>query len=217
MRTSIGAALAILALNPAVCLADTAEAACQIYPAGEDHADVTIPCTFSQRQGYITIHRSDGVVHELSPSDDSPGNYSDERGRPVYRQSDLDDQGLIFRFPDESVYLYWNTAQLAQRDESNPTWPFSTDDYDATTLLRCRAAGADHFVNCPAGILRLEGGRAAIVVQNPAGEQFTINFMSDYIAASNRSPTGRLVGDTWLLKFSNGEVWQVPLAVIEGD
>ena len=142
--------------------ADTTEAACEIYPKGEDHTDVLIPCTFSQRQGYITIRRSDGVMHDLSPVGDTAGNFEDQDGRKVYRQSGLGDQGLIFRFPDESIYLYWSTAGLEPDDEANPTSPFSTRDYDATTLLRCKAAGDTEFGTCPAGILRIAFGEATL-------------------------------------------------------
>jgi hypothetical protein len=92
--------------------ADSTEARCDLYAKGADRPDTIIPCTFSQRQGYITIRRSDGVVHDLSPIGDVPGNFNDQHGRRVYRQSGLGDQGLIFRFPDESVYVYWSTAAL---------------------------------------------------------------------------------------------------------
>jgi hypothetical protein len=164
-----------------------------------------IPCTFSQRQGYIRITRSDGITHELSPVGDTPGNFRDQNDHTVYRKSGLGDQGQIFRFPTESVYVYWNTAMLKpQNAADNPTAPFTTADYDATTLLRCRAAGDSEFGNCPAGILRMEGGQASIVVQNPLGEQFTINFMKDYVNATNRDVTAKLQGDTWILSFANG-------------
>lgn len=196
--------------------ADSTEAACEVYPRGEDHTDVLIPCTFSQRQGYITITRSDGVTHDLTPVGDTPGNFNDQHGRKVYRESGLDDQGQIFRFPDESVYVYWNTSILKPADENNATWPFTTDEYDATTLLRCKAPGDAEFGTCPGGILRMEGGQASIVVQNQAGEQFTINFMKDYVNATNREVKARLDGDMWTLHFANGEVWQVPLSAIEG-
>jgi hypothetical protein len=196
--------------------ADSAQARCDIYPAGEDHTDVMIPCTFSQRQGYVTIARSDGVSHELSPVGDVPGNFTDQQGRTVYRQSGLGDQGLIFRFPDESVFVYWNTSALEPRDEDNPTWPFSTRDYDATTLLRCKNPVDSEFGSCPAGVLRMEGGQASVVVQNQLGEQFTINFMENYINATNREVDAGLEGDTWILHFANGEVWEVPLAAING-
>ena len=128
----------------------------------------------------------------------------------------MGDQGLIFRFPDESVYVYWNTASLDPADEDNPSWPFSTRDYDATTLLRCKSAGDTEFGNCPAGILRMEDAQASIVVQNQTGEQFTINFMQEYINATNREVKARMEGDTWILEFANGEIWEVPLAAIEG-
>lgn len=197
--------------------ADWTDARCDIYPKGEDHTDVMIPCVFSQRQGYITITRDDGVVHDLSPEADEPGNYTDQDGHPVYRQMDLGDQGLIFRFEDESVYVYWNIDALKpQSDEENWTAPFTTDDYDATTRLRCRAAGDSEFGSCPAGILRMEDGQASIVVQNQLGEQFTINFMTDYVNATNREVESHPEGDSWILNFANGEVWVVPLAAIEG-
>jgi hypothetical protein len=209
------AALLAAAANPAQ--ADWTDARCDVYPAGSDHTDVMIPCTFGQRQGYITITRDDGVTHELSPVGDAPGNFRDQHGRTVYRESGLGDQGQIFRFPDESVFVYWSTDALEPpSDEDNWTAPFTTAEYDATTRLRCKASGDSEFGSCPAGILRMEGGQASIVVQNQLGEQFTINFMSDYVNASNREVDARKEDDTWILKFANGEVWEVPLAAIEG-
>ena len=197
-------------------LADTTDAACMIYPAGEDHTDVLIPCRFSQRQGYITITRDDGVTHDLSPVGDTMGNFTDQDGRSVYRQSGLGDQGLIFRFPDESVYVYWSTTMLEPAGGDNWTTPFTTDEYDATTRLRCKAPGDTEYGSCPAGVLRMEGGQGSVVVQNQLGEQFTINFMSDYVNAANREVEAKLESDTWILHFANGEVWEVPRALIEG-
>ena len=207
---------AVMAAWTVSATADTADARCDIYPRGEDHASKMIHCTFGQRQGYVTITREDGVFHDLSPVGDAPGNYTDQDGRPAYRESGLGDQGLIFRLADESVYVYWSTAALEPQDEGNPTAPFSTRDYDATTLLRCRAAGDSGFGNCPAGILRMEDGQASIVVQNPQGEKFTINFMTGYVNAANRQVDARLEGDTWTVTVDNGEVYEVPLAAIEG-
>ena len=204
-------------LFPQSLTADWTDARCDIYPRGEDRASKMIPCTFGQRQGYITITRDDGVTHELSPVGDKPGNYRDQDDRAVYRESGLGDQGQIFRLRDESVYLYWSTAALEpQSAEDNASAPFTTDDYDATTRLRCRAAGNSEFGSCPAGILRMEDGQASIVVQNQLGEQFTINFMTDYVNATNREVDATLDGDTWTVTVSNGEVYEVPLAAIEG-
>ena len=199
-----------------ITVADWTDARCDIYPRGEDKASAMIACTFGQRQGAVTISRSDGVTHDLTPVGDAPGNFRDQRGSTVYRQSGLGDQGLIFRFPDESVYVYWNTAALEPTTPDHPTWPFTTQDHDATTLLRCRAAGESDFGQCPAGILRMEDKQASIVVQNQAGEQFTINFMTGYINATNRKVDARLEGDTWIITIDGEEVYDVPLAAIEG-
>jgi hypothetical protein len=62
----------------------------------------------------------------------------------------------------------------------------------------------------------MENSQASITVQNQHGEQFTINFMSDYVNATNRELSSRLEGDTWILNFDDGEVWEVPIAAIEG-
>lgn len=213
----IGIVAAAAAALPGPGFADWTAARCDIYPRGSDHASKMIRCTFSQRQGYVTLTRADDVTHDLSPVGDQPGNFRDQDGRMVYRQSGLGDQGLIFRFPNESVYVYWNTAALdPEPDENNPTAPFSSREYDATTRLRCRAAGDTEFGDCPAGILRMEGGQASIVVQNQLGEQFTINFMRDYVNATNRKAEARLKGDTWVVIINDSEVYEVPLAAIEG-
>ncbi len=216
MKTIAGCLATLAAAWALSVSADSTEAACEIYPKGEDHTEVLIACTFSQRQGYIMITRSDGITHDLSPVGDSPGNFQDQDGRKVYRQSGLGDQGQIFRFPDESVYVYWNAKMLEPADGDNWTAPFTTAEYDATTRLRCKAAGDAEFGSCSAGILRMEDKQASIVVQNQLGEQFTINFMTGYVNATNREVEAKLEGDTWILNFANGEVWEVPLAAIEG-
>lgn len=210
------AAIAALLLTTPVS-ADWVAARCDVYLAGEDHTDKMMPCTFAQRQGHVTITREDGVTHELAPVGDTPGNFREQHDRAVYRQSGLGDQGLIFRFPDESVFVYWSTAGLEPpADADNPTAPFTTADYDATMLLRCRAADAAAFGSCPAGILRMDGGEASIVMQSPAGEQFTINFMRDYVNATNRDAAATFAGDTWSVVIDGGDVYEVPLAAIEG-
>ncbi len=188
-------AAAIAALWTTQSPADWTDARCDIYPRGSDHTDNMIPCTFGQRHGAVSITCEDGVTHELTPVGDAPGHFRDQHGRPVYRQSGLGSAGQIYRFADESVYLYWDTAALNPSAEDNPTAPFSTRDYEDTTLLRCKAAGDAEYGNCPTGILRMENRQASIVIQSQLGAQFTVNFMTDYVNATNHQVDARLAGD----------------------
>jgi hypothetical protein len=210
----LGAGLLSLALPLA---ADTVTARCDVYPRGEDHTDNSGPCRFSQRQGFVTISRQDGVTHQLQPQGGRPGNYIDEQGRPVYRNAGLGTAGQIYRFPDESVYVYWTVEEPDPADRSsNPTWPYTTADYDATTLLPCRVLASGEAGLCPAGILRMEGGEASIVVTSPRGEEFTFNFLHDVVNATNREVKAELRGDTWQVTVDGAEYFEVPMAAITG-
>jgi hypothetical protein len=200
--------------------ADWTQSRCEIYAKGSDKLEKMVPCTFGQRQGHITITRDDGITHDLSPVGDTPGNFRDQDGHAVYRQSGLAEAGLIFRFPKESLFVYWDKAAGKPASADNPTAPFATKyeggQYDATTLLRCKAAGDKAFGNCPAGILRMENRQASIVVQSQLGKQFTLNFMTDYVNATVGEVKAKLNGDLWTITRDNGEVYEVPLAAIEG-
>lgn len=210
----IAAALGLGLSTDAV--ADSAQARCDIYPKGSDSATKMIGCTFSQRQGFITIRRADGVTHDLAPVDDDPDSYRDQGGRSVLREQGLGDQGQVFRFPDESVFVYWSTAGLDPSDDENPTAPFSTKEFDATAMLRCRASAAVPFGTCPSGAMRMDAGQASVSIVSPGGQRFTINFMKDYVNATNRKADARLDGDTWTVVIDGTEVYEVPLALIEG-
>lgn len=200
--------------------ADWAEARCEIYPKGSDHPKKTIPCTFGQRQGHITITRKDGITHDLQPVGTAPGKFHDQKGRPVYRLRGLGSEGQIFRFADESVYVYWKTLAQPAPKTDNVTAPFATrrdgGNFDATTLLRCKAANEAGYGHCPAGILRMEDRQASITIQSQLGKQFTVNFMKDYVNATHHQVKARLKGDTWTVTLDNDEVYEVPLAAIEG-
>jgi len=210
-------AIALAVLWSSHATADGTQARCDIYPAGSDRLDVMLPCTFSQNQGFVSITRADGVVYEFAPDGDVPGNFRDQTGDRVYRQSGLGDQGVIFRLPQESVFVYWNPG-LLEKPQAADNWtaPFTTDEYDATTRLNCRAAGDSEFGSCPAGILRMEDGQASIVVQDPRGEVFTINFMDGYVNATNREAETTFNGETWTVVIDGEDVYEVPRAAVEG-
>ncbi|SHI16157.1 hypothetical protein [Ferrimonas marina] len=198
--------------------ADSTNARCELQPDDAEQAPVTLDCTFSQRQGYITIARSDGVEHQLTPTGDSPGNFVDQNGSPVYRQSGLGDQGLIFRFPAERLLVYWQaeTVPTKASKEASAASPFSNKEYDATTQLACRREAQQTYGQCPAAVLRMEDKQASVVVQSPKGEVFTLNFMRDYINATNRAVEAKQQGDSWVVIVEGEEEYRVPLAFIEG-
>ncbi|MGQ4646437.1 hypothetical protein [Lyngbya aestuarii] len=118
----------------------TVNARCDVYPIGEDSASAVVPCTFSQRQGAVHIERQDGVSYSLSPKGSEPGNYTDQYGKPAYRQSGLGELGQIYRLADESVYVYWDTSGLnsssnkpnssSNSNNSNPTTYTTVSDPD---------------------------------------------------------------------------------------
>ena len=217
MKSSLTLLAALAAGWSNLAAADSTEARCDIYPKGEDHISAMIPCTFGQRQGNVTITRSDGVTHDLVAVGDNPGNYRDQQGKAVYRQSGLGSAGQIFRFEDESVYVYWDTSALNPVDDKdNWTAPYTTADYDATTRLRCGMTDSVDMGSCPAGILRMEDRQASIVITSPAGEQFTLNFMTDYVNATSGEVEARMEGDTWIVIINGKERYEVPLAAIEG-
>ncbi len=215
---SIPAALAIILSAAATgARGDTVDARCDIYPAGQDQADAMLPCRFSQRQGYVTITRDDGVVHELSPTGDIPGNYLDASGAPAYRRSGLGEDGLIFQLSAESVYVYWDTAALEEGLGDNPTAPYSTDDYDATTLLPCSIDVPNYVFECPAGIRRGAPGVAEIRLQSRDRGERVLQFEPDSIAAPDaESIDGTKIGDEWLIVIDEREYYKIPEAAITG-
>ncbi|WP_073596410.1 hypothetical protein [[Phormidium ambiguum] IAM M-71] len=120
---SIGLTIASLSLIlPAK--ADTVTARCDVYPKGEDRATSSAPCTFSQRQGFVSIQLQNGRRYELRPVGDRPGNYRDQNGQRAYRESGgLGDAGIIYRLANESIYVYWNEGSDNNQSTSSNSSP----------------------------------------------------------------------------------------------
>jgi hypothetical protein len=226
--------LLVTGLSGQVAFADTDQARCDVFPAGEDKASKVLPCTFSQRQGHVTIYLSDGVEYDLIPTEEAPGNYKDQNGRAVYRNSGLGKDGLIFRTPDESIFVYWDETTLPDfKDPANPetnfSAPYDTDTFDATTRLSCsfdpdsypaaRGNPAFQTTDCPAGINRgSEAGQTMIAVMRPDQTERIIRIDGDMIESSiDGEITKELVGDNWTITIDAGaEVYVFPQAVIDG-
>ncbi len=196
--------------------ADSITARCDIYPRGEDHASASMSCGFSQQQGFVTIDRSDGVFHDLKPEGSGPGDFSDQNGRPVYRQSGIGKHGLIFRFPEESVFVFLDASSVDDPADS-PTAPYTTSEYDATTLLSCSLGKASYDQDCPAGILRGDSGSASIRIMNPKGVERVFNFEGDNVTTPGGGSIGwqRQEGD-WYLNIDDNEYYIVIEAAVYG-
>ena len=131
-----------------VAKADSTEARCDIYPAGEDIASAVVPCTFSQRQGEVRITLQDGTTYELSPTGDQPGNYIDQNGQAAYRQAGLGDQGQIYQMDNETIYVYWDPAigssepSTSSAQSSTPV-TYVTDVRDGVIVMQITESGSE--------------------------------------------------------------------------
>ncbi|MEH2361592.1 hypothetical protein [Nostoc sp.] len=111
----LAVALAIASLSfPVSVKADTVNARCDVFPKGEDRATSSGRCTFSQRQGAVSIQLENGNSYDLLPSGNRPGNYRDQNGDAAYRQAGLGDRGQIYRLTNESIFVYWDTSANGQ-------------------------------------------------------------------------------------------------------
>jgi len=209
------------ACSPHTADADAIDARCDIYPAGEDHASLMLPCTFSQYQGNVYIDRSDGVNYTLLATGDRPGNFKDQKGRAVYRQSGLGKEGVIFRLPEESLYIYWDSSSLSVlKPTDSSTAPYTTSSYNATALLPCSVTSPAHDLDCPAGIIRSGRGSATLHLMNPEGNerQITITFDKGRVATpDNRKVTWTTREGDYSIIVDDREYYLVPEGFIYGD
>jgi len=116
--------------------ADTVDARCDVYPKGSDKAKSSGLCTFSQRQGAVSIQLQNGKRYELLPVGNQPGNYRDQNGKAAYRQSGLGDRGQIYRLATESIFVYWDTAPYSAATSPNAS---ANQGYRTATLTAADA------------------------------------------------------------------------------
>jgi len=102
-------AIATLAISlPAQ--ADSRRAYCKYFENGASQAKVSMPCTFSMRQGFVTITWDDGVSDYFRPIPNRSFVYTDERGGLVYQQRGEEDpngeSARIFKMENGSIYIW---------------------------------------------------------------------------------------------------------------
>jgi hypothetical protein len=176
--------------------ADTVDARCDIYPKGSDHATQVLACTFSQRQGYVRIQRSDGVAHDLRPVGQAAGNSLDQDGKPAYRQRGLGSLGQIYRMANESVYVYWSTVGLPGQAAPAPgTAAAPTATPPATTLP----------VPFDQTLSLLGVGFRVTSANSGSTNELTI------------VPTGLAIDDTPMVRTTDGQVVRAEVADLNAD
>lgn len=157
-----------------VTQAQTVNSRCDIYPSGEDRASKVVNCTFSQRQGFIRIQRADGVTYELKPN--GKGEYLDQKGNSVLRQDD--GPANIFRFPNESVYVYQGerapaSSSSTSKKGNTPENLISTVPPALKDLVGAKAGQAEAELIRRGYTYRntqtFEGGKSAYYVENKTG------------------------------------------------
>lgn len=120
--------------------ADTVDVRCDFYPKGEDKATDSTSCTFSQRQGYIGIQRENGTRYDFTPDSDRPNYYTDQNGETVIREINgiNGDIGLIFRTPQESIFIYWDnnksSNQSSNQSSSNPKTDTTVQNFNEIAI-----------------------------------------------------------------------------------
>lgn len=147
-KSSLAMALtAVASLGISVAAhADTVNARCDVYPAGQDRATSSGPCTFSQRQGVIGIQLKHGRRYDLVPVGNNPGNYRDQNGRAASRQSGLGDRGQIYRLSSETIYVYWDAAPYGQNSGNQNSGNFGSP-VAARGVSTLRASSANTRIN----------------------------------------------------------------------
>lgn len=105
--------------------ADTVDARCDVFPAGNDKATSSGLCTFSQRQGFVTIQLKGGQTIELKPNESTPNAFFDAKGEPAKREILEANRGQVYRLDTQSIFVFWDTAPYAKGATGDSSTPGS--------------------------------------------------------------------------------------------
>ncbi len=97
------------------------QARCDVFPAGDDKSTSSGLCTFSQRQGFVTIQLKDGQTVELKPNESTPDAFFDGRGEPARREMLETNRGEVYRLEKQSIFVFWDPAPYGK--EASSTTP----------------------------------------------------------------------------------------------
>lgn len=155
-----------------IAQADSINSRCDIYPKGEDKASSVVNCTFSQRQGFITIQIENGMTYELKPTE-ANNQYTDQNGNFVIRE--IDGNTLIFRFQNESVYVYQGekAPSSSHSKGKTPEILYSTTPPTLEDLVDAKAGQAEGELIKRGYTYRntvtFDGGKSAYYIEDKTG------------------------------------------------
>ena len=121
LAASLVGLASVVAAAPA--LADTVQARCDVFTAGEDKATSSGLCTLSQRQGFVAIQLKGGQRIELKPNESTPNAYFDGRGEPARREILDANRGQVYRLENQSIFVFWDPAPYGKEASTTPTTP----------------------------------------------------------------------------------------------
>lgn len=172
--------------------ADTTQARCDVYPRGEDTATSYGPCTFSQRQGYITITLEDGTTYELSPDPNRAATYTDQNGRTATRE-DTGDQGItIYRLADVSIFVYWDEGNTSSGSSVAYSEPRRGGGNVPCSIVR-----PDYEQMCEASVVFGDPGNATLTLTGFTGNEHHLAIYNGDIYSTD-------VDDEVLVQFLDG-------------
>lgn len=99
------------------------DARCDVFPAGDDKATSSGLCTFSQRQGFVTLRLKGGQTIALKPNESTPNAFFDERGEPAKREILEANRGQVYRLDTQSIVVFWDPAPYAKGASSRSSAP----------------------------------------------------------------------------------------------
>lgn len=199
-----GAAIAaLIALAPAK--ADTTTARCDVYPRGEDTATSSDTCTFSQRQGFVTITLKDGTTYELMPSPTEPATYTDQNGRPATREDELGTAGVIYRLADVSIYVYWDASTV------------SSEPHRGGGNVPCSAEQPSYDSLCQAAAI-YGSGHATLTLVGPGGDPHHLYYDGQTLYSTDPSDQVlmQVIDGQYLVSVNDAEFFQLDAIIVTG-
>jgi hypothetical protein len=112
--------VALLAATSNFVVGDTIHSRCGYSSGASTDPGTYQSCTFSQRQGYISISIGEQLSHQLTPDGDIAGTYLDQQGKRVYRKKGLGESGQLFQLPQGFLHVLWDAVPTrfeCKRDE----------------------------------------------------------------------------------------------------